>query len=97
MLKHVVERVIQLLLGNFPRHKRPFRQIARNKGLTHSAYGASDQHCAYPFDDSVNINPAPCRNLGERLAHEPLYLVFRYRQDARIDGVVVLRGGRDFR
>ena len=89
-LEHPIERIVDLVRGNFPGHERAIGKIGREQSLPDTANRAGVEHGRDPRHHSIDIYiRAPC-NFLEWLAHEAFNFVLRYGENLCVDRVVVL-------
>ena len=89
-LEHPIERIIDLVRGNFPSHERAIGKISREQRLSHPTNRAGVKHGRDPCHHNIDINTRAPGNFFERLAHEAFNLVLRYGENLCVDRVVVL-------
>ena len=93
-LEHEVERLVEPLRLDFPRHQRARREVGGHQRLPHAADGPGAQHRRDAVDHHVDRQAALPRDLAQRIAHEARDAVLRHREDAGVDLVGMAdRGG----
>jgi len=90
VLKHPVERVINFFFWNFPGYKRALSQICRKQSLPDAPDRSCTQHRGDARHHILDTYARAIRDLVERLANKSFDLVFRNRENFRVDRIVVL-------
>ena len=89
-LEHPVERGVDLFFRNLPCHQRALSQVGRKQSLPDAPDRSRAQHRGDARHHNVDAHTGAIGNLFERLANKSFDLVFRNRENFRVDRIVVL-------
>ena len=87
LLKHPVERCIELGLRDLPGYERALRKVCRQQGLADATDVARLQHGLNPLDYHRKLHAGDPRNLAKRITLKSLDSIFRHFEDARVNRV----------
>ena len=90
LLEHVVEDGAEFFLWNSPSDEGAMGEFGGEEGLADSTNDSSFEHCTNTFEHDGQLYSRLFGDSLEGLALEASDEIFGYRENAGVDGVVVL-------